>query len=799
MPRARTLLLALAALCLAARPRTLANPAHEVALQLQRAQPGAQLYFAGAQLQRVYGAPFGYGLSPEQSAENFVRTYSEAFGVPAVELLPGNLFNHQYTQPLLDAATGTSVATLVYYQQYHAGVPVYRSELRLLALNQPGYPLIWAGSSLHDLGDWQPTGKMPMPQEGAAHAAAAAAVPGLIAFGASEAMIWAGLDDQPAPPCLAVAFDADNGAACGTEPLKWHFVADAATGAILYQADRVVHTDVVGNVQGLATVGIPPKADTCNPETATAMRYAKVAIGGTTAYADANGNFTIPNGGTSPVTVTSYMSGQYFVVNDQYQAVETLSQVVTPPGPANFMHNAANTSQYIRAEVNAYIQANIVRDFALTQDPTYPTIAAQTNFPLYVNGSSACYSSYNGTAIYLNRAGSGCTNTAFSSIVHHEYGHHLVQCGGSGQGAYGEGMGDSVALLIADDPVFAYGLEGNCSAGVRDANNTLQYPCSGANEYCGQLLSGCVWSTRNELLQTNPTTYLQILAKLTVNSILLHTGTQITPAICADFLALDDAYYGGAHEAEILAGFAVHNLVPVFPPANDDCADAFVACPGEAYTGNTGSATPDGATTCGQSSTTPDVWYRYTPATSGTAVFSLCSGTNYDSAMSVHSGCPGTVGNTLACNDDGCGTPYAAPSEITLDVTVGITYVVRVTGWNESTGAYTFTVDGPDCGIVDCNGNGIPDDQDIASGTSNDDNGNGVPDECEQHIGDLNCDGSVNFGDINPFVLLLSNEAVYRTTFPNCIRINGDINGDGTYGQASFADINPFVALLSGR
>jgi hypothetical protein len=426
-------------------------------------------------------------------------------------------------------------------------------------------------------------------------------------------------------------------------------------------------------------------------------------------------------------------------------------------------------------------------------------VATQTGFPLYVNGSSMCYSSYNGTAIYLNRASGGCANTAFSSVVHHEYGHHLVQCGGSGQGAYGEGMGDSVALLIADDPVFAYGLEGDCGAGVRDADNTLQYPCAGANEYCGQLLSGCVWSTRNELFQTDPATYLQTLAKLTVNSILLHgpTGT-ITPAIYIDFIALDDAYYSGAHEAEIAAGFAAHNMVPILPPPNDHCADATAACPGETYPGNTTAATSDGTTTCGSSNTTPDVWYEYTPATSGSARFSLCSGTDYDSVMSIHSACPGTSGNTLACNDDGCDQPYSAPSEITLNVTAGTAYLVRIAGWGGSAGAYTLTIEGPDCGLVDCNGNGIPDDQDIASGTSNDDDANGVPDECEQHVGDLNCDGSVNFGDINPFVLLLSNEAAYRTTFPNCIRINGDINGDGTYGQSSFRDINPFVALLTG-
>jgi hypothetical protein len=73
---------------------------------------------------------------------------------------------------------------------------------------------------------------------------------------------------------------------------------------------------------------------------------------------------------------------------------------------------------------------------------------------------------------------------------------------------------------------------------------------------------------------------------------------------------------------------------------------------------------------------------------------------------------------------------------------------------------------------------------------------NGVPDECER--GDMNCDGTIDFADINPFVLYLSNIAVWQATYANCPLTNGDINGDGTYGQASFGDINPFVALLTG-
>jgi hypothetical protein len=70
--------------------------------------------------------------------------------------------------------------------------------------------------------------------------------------------------------------------------------------------------------------------------------------------------------------------------------------------------------------------------------------------------------------------------------------------------------------------------------------------------------------------------------------------------------------------------------------------------------------------------------------------------------------------------------------------------------------------------------------------------------EYQPSVGDLNCDGAVDFGDINPFVLYLSNFATWQSAFPACPAENGDINGDGTYGQGSFGDINPFVALLSG-
>jgi murein tripeptide amidase MpaA len=66
---------------------------------------------------------------------------------------------------------------------------------------------------------------------------------------------------------------------------------------------------------------------------------------------------------------------------------------------------------------------------------------------------------------------------------------------------------------------------------------------------------------------------------------------------------------------------------------------------------------------------------------------------------------------------------------------------------------------------------------------------------CTARTGDLNCDGQVDFRDINPFVLSLADPAAYGQAFPTCSFLNGDTNGDQ---QVDFRDINPFVTLLSG-
>jgi len=62
-------------------------------------------------------------------------------------------------------------------------------------------------------------------------------------------------------------------------------------------------------------------------------------------------------------------------------------------------------------------------------------------------------------------------------------------------------------------------------------------------------------------------------------------------------------------------------------------------------------------------------------------------------------------------------------------------------------------------------------------------------------VGDVNCDGFIDFDDINPFVLALADPDAYAVQFPDCRLLNADCDFDGA---VTFDDINAFVALLSG-
>jgi len=127
-------------------------------------------------------------------------------------------------------------------------------------------------------------------------------------------------------------------------------------------------------------------------------------------------------------------------------------------------------------------------------------------------------------------------------------------------------------------------------------------------------------------------------------------------------------------------------------PSNDDCADAEPLHYSQALSSiSLRNATADGATSCGSSNGNRDVWYTFAAGCAGTLNLNTCGSRNIggaglgaDTVLSVHSGCPGTAGNTLACNDDaGLGGCSGTDSAVSLAMADNQQVWIRVTHFGD--------------------------------------------------------------------------------------------------------------------
>ncbi|MDG6219425.1 MAG: hypothetical protein QCI00_08290, partial [Candidatus Thermoplasmatota archaeon] len=433
------------------------------------------VYEREGRIKRLFGEAFSRGSSPVESVDLFIEDNAFLFGVSPEDLQ----FSH--VQPIMyDQEMGNYKFTGVHFDQYCNDVPVFNGRLIFLVRNEVGFPLVLVSADVRDLKGFFFDLDVKHLNPLNSITSALNSAPNLINFAEPELVVWAGVDDITVDPALAYFFIADNDMPLnGSKPEKYLFVTDAETGDILYMENMILLVDVTGTVQGNATQG--NVADFCEDVSPEALKWARVNIGGTITYTDANGNFILSNPGSSSVNVESRLRGQWFRVFNNMGADSVLSLMVDPPGPANFLHNQVNNNEQVRAEVNAYLHSNIVRDFILTYNPSYPGLT-QNEFPVYVNrvdGYCPGNAWYDYSSINFCYSGGGYPNTAFSTIIHHEYGHHLVNMGGSGQGEYGEGMSDTIGMLITDDPGIGYGFLGNCNQPLRTGDNNMQYPCSG--------------------------------------------------------------------------------------------------------------------------------------------------------------------------------------------------------------------------------------------------------------------------------------------------------------------------------
>ncbi|MBC8523540.1 hypothetical protein H8D29_06395 [PVC group bacterium] len=719
--------------------------------KMRQDHPKLRTVAANGKISKMVATNLATGSTAKKAADAFLQAWSNALGLEADDFIAEGPFEDGHSvQPIMyNQETHEYKFTAIYYKQTADGLPVYGSRLIALSRNVEGNPIVNATIDLRDVEGFKKTRRLV--SNGALALMSAATLFGsAVVTTEPELMVYAGSQQEHTEPRAAIVFVATTGSNNDASNYqKVELVVDVETGEILHEKNLILH--LTGNISGIATES--SGADTCGPESAAGLPYARVTLEGNSIFADVNGDYDVPGTGT----LISKLDGKWFNVNNNSGSDSSISQSSLNP---NILHNSTNSSEYYRAEVNAYLQSNIVRDFALLHNPSFPTIASEQSFPVNVNIGDVCNAYYDGSSINFFASGDGCSNTAFSVIVHHEYGHHMVNIGGSGQGAYGEGMGDVMGVLVTGDNELARGFYiDDCTNGIRNAINNHQYPCTGEIHDCGQLLSGCVWDTLAEMEAAYPITGHDIVSSLAVNSILLHSGDAITPSITYDWLTLDDddgdLTNGTPHSVQILAGFAMHNMdsFPTPPPPldNDTCVTARELLEGT-HSFTTIDATTDNdpyndalceGTFLGEMFA--DIWFSYTACETGPMLVSMCGTIDFDSDLVIYSGQCGNK-TQIACNGDGSGCAGYS-SEVTFSVTAGQNYLIRVGGFSGDEGVGQLIIDGPGLPCTtnppcpaDINGDGTVDVADLLAMVEV----WGQPSE----VGDLDGDGTVAVSDL---------------------------------------------------
>ncbi|HEX5050147.1 MAG TPA: hypothetical protein VFZ65_00115 [Planctomycetota bacterium] len=394
-------------------------------------------------------------------------------------------------------------------------------------------------------------------------------VPQPAAIAAPRLVIWGDIDaTDVAPFYLAWEVSISNVDRNGFGPIGRYYI-DAKTGGVLhYQNDK--HT--CGNpactnphhgVNRLETIG-PIQPGPVTLTTVTVMAWTRTGLDGQSALVntalrglvlnvpgvgqvttDANGQFTIDIAapvsisvgaldGThfAPIAGTNAPSGSFTVT----PGVNSTIQLLTSGATTN--EAAHTTAAYWIDRTNEWARSILGTSGSIPSAMNTISGIAPT-----VNQSGTCNAYYTGNTLHFYPAGGGCANTAFSTVVAHEWGHGLDDRFGGISNAsndgLSEGWGDIMGLYISDTPNLGSGFQ---TAGVplRSGNNTKLYGTQNEVHNAGEIWMGFAWKYRENLRAAFGTNLAIQISNDTVITSIVADATNQADAVREVFIADDD-------------------------------------------------------------------------------------------------------------------------------------------------------------------------------------------------------------------------------------------------------------------
>jgi hypothetical protein len=173
-----------------------------------------------------------------------------------------------------------------------------------------------------------------------------------------------------------------------------------------------------------------------------------------------------------------------------------------------------------------------------------PELAVADQVVPTVNIASACNAYYVGNTINFYQAGGGCNNTAFSTVIAHEWGHGLDDRYGSlSNNEYdglSEGWGDILGCYLVDSPILGSGFQ-SPGVGIRNGNNSTTWPPPREVHAAGTVWLGFAWTLRERLAVTlgNRNAAIAVSEDIVIGSITADAWDQPS-AVREAFIADDD-------------------------------------------------------------------------------------------------------------------------------------------------------------------------------------------------------------------------------------------------------------------
>ena len=377
-------------------------------------------------------------------------------------------------------------------------------------------------------------------------------------------------------------------------PQPYSLYLDAQTGELL-DPQNEMHSagdalSVRGSVRGYASPATNPDS-TLYPPVDQPVNDARIYTDlGETTFSDLLGRYSFIIEPPDSSALQANIIGPWINIVDAEGPTLELASVIDRSTPkVTFVFNESQ-SEFATAQLNAFIHANVARRFYRQRQPDFTELDRQTTCTVNLGSGNACGGGFDPVSLSLifTRASDHCVNSAYSTVVTHEYAHFIVNRLElpTPQGPFGEGFADTVSLLVYDDPAVGRDYTGPDTV-IRDivpANQ--QYPCLGVDHTCGQVLAGVWWDIKLALQEKYGTDEGQrIVRQLFSNwSRITLGGNELDsahPITVVELLTVadDDGEFDTLtpYFHEICEGFAQHNLACPISDCNsngiDDSAD----------------------------------------------------------------------------------------------------------------------------------------------------------------------------------------------------------------------------------